>query len=108
MGVRPPKVGHQSGRSPDVHASREVSVLPLMPVFAIGGSRQSLIQQTSRHEDSSGHHNTMRVSVRLQARDCRDINWFWMSSAHRVPTAEEWRAANGAVKAFPQAPGFRF
>ena len=64
-----------------------VSVFPLMPVFAIGGSRQSLIQQTSRHEDSSGHYDTMRVSARIQARDCRDTNWFWMSSAHRVLTA---------------------
>ena len=57
-----------------------------MPVFPIGGSRQGVIQQTSRHEDSRGHHNTTRVSVSLQARDCRDINWFCMSSAHRVLT----------------------
>ena len=58
-----------------------------MPVLGVGGSRQGVIQQTSRHEDSIGHHKTMRVSVRLQARDCRDNNWFWMTPGHIRGTA---------------------
>ena len=60
-------MGHQSGRSPGVHASCVVSVSPPLPLFALGGSRQSVIQQTSRHE-------TMSVSVKLQARDCVNNN----------------------------------
>ena len=62
-GARPAKIGDRFGQSPGVHANCVVSVLPPMPVFVTGGSRQSVIQQTSLHEDSSGHHNTMRVSV---------------------------------------------
>ena len=58
------------------HNSR---ALPLMPVFVIGGSRQSVIQQMSRRADSSGHRHTMRASVRLQTQG--------MSSTHRVLTA---------------------
>ena len=109
------------------------SALPRMPVFVIGESRQSVIQQMSRHADSSIHRNTMRASVRLQTRDCPDNVCFWMSSTHRVLTAtlcneskrrrklrallgpaageaaqEQQRAANRTVKASALPPGFAF
>ena len=109
------------------------SALPLMPVFVIGESRQSVIQQMSRHADSSIHRNTMRASVRLQTRDCPDNVCFWMSSTHRVLAAtlcneskrrrklrallgpaaaeaarEQQRAASRTVKASALPPGFAF
>ena len=68
MGLpRPLKVGHQSGQSPVVHANCVDFALTLTPVFVIGGSRQSVIQQMHHHADSSGHRNTTHASVKLQA-----------------------------------------
>ena len=77
--AHPPKVGHQSGQSPSVHASCVVSALPPVPVFVIGGSRQSVTQQMRHHADSSGHRNTTRASVGLRARGCPDNVCFWMT-----------------------------
>ena len=77
--AHPPKVGHQSGQSPSVHASSVVSALPPVPVFVTGGSRQSVTQQMRRHADSSGHRNTTRASVGLRARGCPDNVCFWMT-----------------------------
>ena len=48
---------------PACKANCVISVLPPMPVFIAGGSRQSVNQKMSLHEDSSGHRNIMRVSV---------------------------------------------
>ena len=90
------------------------------PVFITGGSRQSVIWQTSLHEYSSGHHNTMR-------RRCFFLDELDPSSAdshavQRVETEknlhallgpaaaegaqEQQRAANRAVKASALPPGF--
>ena len=50
-------------------------------------SRQSVIQQMSRHADSSGHRNIMGGSVRLPTRDCPNNVRVCTSSTHRVLTA---------------------
>ena len=74
-----------------------------MPVFVIGGSRQSVIQQRSRHADSSGHRHIMGASVRLQTRDCPGNVRFWLHShaLQRVETEEKQRAANRTGRSAP-------
>ena len=84
----------------------KTSALPLMTVFVISGSRQSVIQQTSRHEDSSGHYNTMRDfnSKPKVARQCLFLDEFDTSSAdghavQRFITEENLRAFLGPAAA---------
>ena len=73
MGFEHPlKVGHQSDQSPVVHANCVDFVMLLTPVFVVGGSRPSVIQQMHHHADSSVHRNTSQASVKLQAQDCPD------------------------------------
>ena len=74
-----------------------------MPVFVTGGSRQSVIQKTSLHEDSSGHHNTARFRVTSNSRlhrRCFFLDEFDPSSSdshavQRIETEKNLRALFG-------------
>ena len=116
--AQPARVGRQRGQALGVHGSCVVSALPPMPVFVTVGFRQSVIQQTNRHLDSSGKRLPQRFSSSdglhpscvdgdaVQQAEMEGNLHALLGPAAVEAAKEEQRAANRAVKAFARPPWF--